>query len=191
MATLIDIVTEISVRLGLEPVQSLEEETIEAQAFAVEVPLVLDRCLARTAWPFNTKTLELSRLVGTPTNPLYQYQFAIPSDLVRFDQIVDTAGRLILGESWTREGDVILAKRDRLLLRYGRRISNAEFALAPVPFQHYFATSLAYAVAPKLSAATTDVQRAYGEIQVAYQAALVDACRSISPTPLFGPGSWR
>lgn len=87
MATDLDIVNQALVRIGAEPVASLNVSTAQALAASTLYDTVVKRMLAETPWTFALKGALLPEIVP-PTNSYqpfnrYEYVFQLPSDTIR------------------------------------------------------------------------------------------------------------
>lgn len=94
--------------------------------------------LSSSNWNFATKTAQLSMLVDKPTNKEYQYQYQIPSDVMRINSTNPIT-------DYSIEGDKILSNSRDLFLEYQSVID--EILLPPTAvdaLQNLMASKLAY-----------------------------------------------
>lgn len=144
MATLTDLVTQASLKIGADLISSLSEETKEASVLGSNWPHVLAKCLDAAPWKFATKTLELSRLTSTPADPNWQYEFQLPGDLRTIRYAMDSSGRTLGSGTYIIEGQHLLSNLERVFLKYGRLYSEADVVTLPTWFCSYFICSLSY-----------------------------------------------
>jgi hypothetical protein len=168
-------------KLGLKPISSFVDGTKAAEVFALIWPGVLGRCLDAEVWHFATKTLELGNVTadpqyGAPADPNWTTTFALPVEYRRLYKVLNSSGHELIS-GWEIEGDRLYSNESRILLRFSRDYSEADFPNQRTWFQNYFASSLAYESASALTAVDADIARMLGETQAALKAAIAANAR--------------
>ena len=94
--------------------------------------------LSMSNWNFATKTKQLSMLVGKPTNSNFQYQYAMPTDVLRINSTNPIDDYII-------EGNKLLSNTKDLFLEYQSEIPEVELPATAVDcLQNLMASKLAY-----------------------------------------------
>ncbi len=76
--TLLSIANRACAMIGIEPLQSLDDDTPGGQKAALIIDSLLDFCFALHTWTFTRQTVELNRVTtATPKNG-FVYEFVIP-----------------------------------------------------------------------------------------------------------------
>jgi hypothetical protein len=189
--TLFDILTRASIRLGGDPIQSFNDvDSRETQVWSALWQPALDELLVWAKWSFASKTFDLNRLVDPPSDPAFQYQFALPSDYLDLRYVEDAAGGRIL-DGWTIEGQRLLSRYDRVILKYTRRFAEHEIGDLPVWFQDLFVTRLIYDGSVAITAVGSDAERAYRDLSNALQRAKLRDANAEPSKVLASPSSLR
>lgn len=172
MSTLIDLVSQSLTRLGPDTIASFEEGSPESETMGLLWEPVLNRCLNRAPWRFAEQFAELSRLLATPTDPRYGYQFQLPTDYRRTIMVTGVGNFPLSEGQYTRRGNVYLSTYDRLFLVYGRKYSEVEVPELPEWFGQFFVCSLAYEASARLAVSNSDGARMKSDAALALEAAI-------------------
>ena len=121
MATKIDICSMALLKMGEAPIQSLVDDTAQAQLARTLFDPVIDALIASHPWRFACEALELK--------PRADGKFQIPGDLLR---IVKCSGQIV--------GDTIISPRDTVSIVAMRRVAPEKM---PPYFVSLAATKLA------------------------------------------------
>lgn len=113
MTSSVSVCSNALVRLGDNPISSLNDPTKAARACANLYPSVRDAILRDHPWNCARKRVVLAPLLAKPAFD-YPYQFQLPSDWLRTIQI----GERDMPMTYTQEGRLILAYRATLPLVY-------------------------------------------------------------------------
>lgn len=113
MTSSVTICSNALVRLGDNPISSLQDATKAARACSNLYPAVRDAILREHPWNCARKRVILAPLVDAPAFD-YPYQFQLPSDWLRTIQVGQRDGSI----SYTQEGRLILSYVQSLPLVY-------------------------------------------------------------------------
>lgn len=186
--SLFDILTRASFRLGGEPISSLTEDTVDVEVWAAIWEGNLSQALSANTWNFATKTQELSRLLTTPADPRYLYEYDLPSDFTTARYFMDSAGARI--EDYRPEGNRILSGHDRVIAVYGRTYTQDEVTDLPDWFVNFWVSSLANEAAEKLAGIGSVKDDIARETQLLFAKAKVRDAQ-LAPPLRIGPSRWR
>jgi hypothetical protein len=94
--------------------------------------------LSTSNWNFATKIAQLSMLLETPTNKDYQYQYQMPSDVIRVNSTNPVSDYVIMG-------DKLLSNSKNLFLEYQAYVDEINLPASAVDaIQNLMASKLAY-----------------------------------------------
>jgi len=82
MATEVEICNSALSKLGVEPINTLSDNTKKARLCNAQYPKIRDWLLRRHPWNFAVKQVSLTPEVATPVFG-YQYQYILPADFIR------------------------------------------------------------------------------------------------------------
>lgn len=111
-------------KIGAQPVASLDEGTAEAEVAANLYPGARDALLSAYPWSFATGQMELPRLVETP-HADHAHAFQLPADFLRV--LSAGEGRAGRGLEYRLHESRLHADAPRVTLTYVFRPSEAEF----------------------------------------------------------------
>lgn len=190
MATLTDLVTQASLKIGADLISNLSEETKEASVLGSNWPHVLAKCLDAAPWKFASKTLELSRLTSTPADPNWQHEFQLPGDLRTIRYAMDSSGRHLGTDTYIIEGRHLLSNLERVILKYGRVFLEADVATLPTWFCSYFICSLSYEASESIVALGSVTERCLRDANITFKQAL-KADGQMEPGSSIPSTTWR
>jgi len=76
--TLLSIANRACAMIGVNPLQSLDDETPGGQSAALIIDSLLDFCLALHPWTFTRQTVELNRVTDAAPKNGFAYEYVIP-----------------------------------------------------------------------------------------------------------------
>lgn len=118
MASVVDVCNRALDKLGASPITSLEDGNTAANLCNRTWPVVRDRLLRSYPWNFAVK-----RSITAPesTAPAwgFLYQHALPTDCLRFLEVLD-----LRTDEYQIEGGTILTDQDTLRIRYIRKATD-------------------------------------------------------------------
>jgi len=124
--------------LAHPPISSLDEIGAGPQLCRLLWDTTYKAFLATSNWNFATKTQQLSMMVDKPTNKDYQYQYKLPSDMIRVNSTNPEDNYII-------EGSKLLSNSKNLFLEYQAYIDEIELSPpATEALEYLLATKLAY-----------------------------------------------
>lgn len=122
--TTIDLCNAALLKLGAEPIASLEEASVQADCARRLYPLVRDGLLVAHPWSF---TLANTKLDADPEPPLaeFSHAFSLPDDHLR--TVSAGTGGSGRGLTYRMQGAKLLANASSVVLAYQRRVDEALF----------------------------------------------------------------
>lgn len=138
MATELSICNSALIKLGANPITSLDQNSKEAILCKAQYPVVLTRVLQEHPWNFAIKRASLQKLAEIPAFD-YSAQFQLPPDYLRVLSPYPDTVRFVV------EGDRVLCNESALSIRY---LFNAT---DPSKYPPQFAEVFAYELAVELS----------------------------------------
>lgn len=150
------------VKLGVEPIASLTENSKPAKLCKSQYPLMRDKLLRSHYWNFAIKRVELA---GTVASPLFEfdYQYQIPADCLRviYDQEKDIP--------FKEEGDKLLSNLSTITIKYVSRVTTVGL------YDANFVDALAYMLALDLTYALNQSKGLRDRLEVALKKELRDS----------------
>lgn len=140
-----DIISRATVKMGAEAVASFDDETQEARLAEQLYEINVRAEICSGYFDFTRKTAELARYVDAPADPNYQYQYALPADLLQIEKAMDAAGATISYQVTERK---LLSNAPRVRLTYFFRPDEATWSPA---FQELISARLAWQFSEALS----------------------------------------
>ena len=136
--------------LGIETIDSLTEETENAETCAQIYAVTRDALISEYPWRFAIEKAQLSRLVDAPENE-WKFAFQLPSTIVGGPHAVFDSGvqGAPIVKNWELFGDKLFSNYEALWVDF--RVSANESK-----FPHYFTQLMVYEMAWKLADAVTE-----------------------------------
>lgn len=125
-----------------------------ARAIGFMYDEALANCMSEAEWNFAKTIYTLNKTNTTPDNGRWQYQFQIPSDVLKISGIQEVGSGVTIYEYEIAEG-YLYANQDNIQLIYVKNVTPAEM---PAPFRTWVALVLAMLVAPIYATDTGDLQ---------------------------------
>lgn len=179
------IISAATVKLRGAAVQSYEDGTRESQIAATLYPQILLRDLAVHPWQFNTLTVQLGQLTGVPTDPNWQYQYALPFDMLAFHNAMGSGGNDI---PYLIESNILYSQFAAVFVKYQQVQTEAQL---PAYFVDLLIAHLAWEFAFPLTADNTAAQKFEAEYQTKYRFAINTDAKFNYPIPLVSPENSR
>lgn len=179
MSSVIEIANAALTKLGSARITSLTDDVKAAREINARFEAVRDDELRAYRWQFALTRTSLAALTTAPAYG-WTYQYALPSDCLRVDQVADQFPSAVMDNyitrevgDWALEGNVILTNMEApLKLRYVARITDPN--AWDVSFREALACKLAVEVCEALTQSDTKRRQAWQE----YQTAITRAVRS-------------
>lgn len=150
------------VKLGVEPIASLTENSKPAKLCKSQYPLMRDKLLRSHYWNFAIKRVEIA---GVAADPLFEfdYQYQLPADCLRviYDQEKDVVFKV--------EGDKLLSNLSTITIKYVSRITTVGL------YDANFVDALAYMLALDLTYALNQSKGLRDRLEIALKNELKDA----------------
>jgi len=150
------------VKLGVEPIASLTENSKPAKLCKSQYPLMRDKLLRSHYWNFAIKRAQLA---GTVADPLFEFdfQYQIPPDCLRviYDQEKDVPFKV--------EGDKLLSNLSTITIKYVSRITTVGL------YDSSFVDTLAYMLALDLTYSLNQSKGLRDRLEAALKTELKDA----------------
>lgn len=179
------IITAATTKLRGAPVQSYEDGTRESQIAANLYPQIVLRDLAVHPWQFNTLTVQLGQLTGSPADPNWQYQYALPFDMLAFLDAMDATGNDV---PYLIESNVLFTQAPAIFAKYQQIQTETQF---PAYFVDLLISHLAWEFAIPLTGDGTLEQKFLQEYQTKYKYAVGTDAKFNIPQPLISPANSR
>lgn len=180
-----NIISAATVKLRCTSVQSYSDGTRESAVAAGLYPQIVNRDLAVHPWQFNTLTVQLAQLVGTPLDPNWQYQYALPYDMLAFHGCMSTEGVEV---PYLIENNVLFVQYPTALGKYQQVQTEEQF---PAYFVDLLISHLAWEFAFPLTGDATLEEKFKEEYQIKYRFAINTDAKFNYPRPLIGPENSR
>lgn len=189
MASEIQVANRALTKLGAARIISLNDNNKQARAISSCFEDLRDAELRAHRWQFSIKRSSLPALVAAPAFG-FQYQYQLPSDFIRLDQINDQYPDTIMDNyigtetaEWAIEGNKILTGLGSpLKIRYGYRVEDPN-QWDPL-FREALACRLAAELCEDLTQSDTKKQNAWAEWKRAINSAIqVNAIERIPQMP--------
>lgn len=108
--TLTDIVNGAFIKLGVPPVESIDDDIVSARSAKLRWPAVRAHLLRLHLWKFAKSVPVILAPSGTPVTTDFSYYFNFPTECLRLCDLSE--------DSFLVEGRTILANTDTLVVRY-------------------------------------------------------------------------
>lgn len=105
-----DIINGALIKLGVPPVQSIDDDIVSARSAKLRWPAIRAHLLRLHLWKFAKSAPVLLSPSGTPANSDFSYQFNFPEDCLRLCDLSE--------DSFLVEGRTILANSNAIVVRY-------------------------------------------------------------------------
>lgn len=155
-------------------IQSLTEESAEADRCGLIYEETRDQVLRDHHWGFATKYVTLAD-AGTPPS-VWEYKYAYPNDCLKARYIIDPTSRnknraiaYQVGADDSGSGRVIYTNQATATLCYTAEVTD------PSAFDVSFANALSYALAAKLAMPVANSKELTREMQAMYESVLLNA----------------
>ncbi len=148
----VSICADALILLGAEPISSFNDGTDESNACDRLYPDTRDSTLVMYPWSFNTKKIQLARLLTAPTS-VWRYAYQLPGDRLAGPRAVyDSASPgAPVRKDWEIQGDQLLTNLEYVFIDY--QYSAGEFA-----WPQYFVQLMKYMMAWHLAEPITEQQ---------------------------------
>ena len=148
----VSICADALILLGAEPISSFNDGTDESNSCDRLYPDTRDSTLVMYPWSFNTKKIQLARLLTTP-NSVWKYAYQLPGDRLASPRAVYESANpgASVQKDWENQGDQLLANLDSVFIDY--QYSAGEFA-----WPQYFVQLMKYMMAWHLAEPITEQQ---------------------------------
>lgn len=153
MATDVSVCNSALIKLGVDTIVSLEDETRAARLCKEQYPKIKRKLLRGHPWNFAIVRASISPLDETPAFE-YEYAFQLPADALRVLDV--NAGKY----KWTFEGGKILTHLSTCEVLY---IRNVEEHFFDAYFEEALASALAADLSGDLAPSRTAIQMAQAE----------------------------
>ena len=168
MASVIQVANRALTKLGAARIISLDDNNKQARAITDCFEDLRDAELRAHRWSFAIKRDSLAALSDAPAYG-FQYQYQLPSDFLRLDQIADQYPDTIMDDyigtetaEWAIEGDKILTSMVApLKIRYGAQVTDPN--LWDALFREALACRIAAEICEDLTQSDTKKQNAWSE----------------------------
>lgn len=189
MASVIQVANRALTKLGAARIISLNDNNKQARAISSCFEDLRDAELRAHRWQFAIKRDSLPALVAAPAYG-FQYQYQLPADFIRLDQINDQYPDTIMDNyigtetaEWAIEGNKILTSLGApLKIRYGYRVEDPN-QWDPL-FREALACRIAAELCEDLTQSDTKKQNAWAEWKRAINTAIsVNAIERIPQMP--------
>lgn len=122
-ATAVELCATALLKIGAQPIDSLEGETVEAVCARRFYPMTRDALLSAHPWSFTLTHLDLVAEAQPPVAD-FAHAFALPADHLRTISVgLPGSGR---GLAYRVQGTKIVCNADRITLTYQRRVDESE-----------------------------------------------------------------
>jgi hypothetical protein len=122
-ASAVELCATALLKIGAQPIASLEAETVEAECARRLYPLVRDALLSVYPWNFTLAQVDLAAEAEAPVAD-FAYGFALPTDHLRTASV--GARGSSRGLAYRVQGNRILCGVPAITLSYQRRVDEAE-----------------------------------------------------------------
>lgn len=190
MATLYDLISQASAKLGADPVPNLTDDSRDVEIWSAIWQPILQRCLDGAPWPFATNTVELNQLLSSPSDPRYFYSYQLPADCSVIRAVLDSNGRITQFD-YEVQGTTLLSNASRVFVKYGRTFGINDVPFLPSYFNSYYVCALGYEGAIALTGEQSDLQRCARDLTITQRQAHVAASLQNSPPQWGSPGRYR
>jgi len=170
--TEISIINDALTEIGAEPISSLDDSSKRAVICKRIYPIVRDYVLIAHPWRFAQTRSALSAIDEDVVFG-YDYQFQLPSDCLRVNEIEDDVEHRI-------EGDRLLTNEDAVNIRYTKKLTNTAL------FTPEFAFACAYLLAAKVCYPITQSRELVSDLTTKY-INIIRECRSIDAQAMGSP----
>jgi len=153
--------------LGANRINSLSDESVEAQLCKSNWPFSRDACLEDRAWTFATKDVQLAPL-AEPTSTQYANAYKLPTDLIRVLRaggVPEYDDRLL----WERQGGDIVTDSGVLYIKYIWKVED------PARYSPAFRQAAAARLAADLAIALTESKSIFDAMETMYSKKLIAA----------------
>lgn len=124
----LEICNEALFKTKTNPIQSIpvyaevySTSTQQAErACRLQLPAAIDKILVIYPWLFNRKVVKLTALPES-TLPFWQYAYALPTDYLRVNLVMDSAGESLVSD-FDIVGNVLFSDEAEVYLEYGRKL---------------------------------------------------------------------
>lgn len=148
----VSICADALILLGAEPISSFNDGTDESNSCDRLYPDTRDSTLVMYPWSFNTKKVQLARLLTAP-NSVWKYAYQLPGDRLANPRAVYESANpgASVQKDWEIQGDQLLTNLESVFIDY--QYSAGEFA-----WPQYFVQLMKYMMAWHLAEPITEQQ---------------------------------
>lgn len=156
MTSRIKIISDAVIKLGDEPVTTLDDGRTAAEAGDARYDGVIEGLLTRNHWRFAIKQTALSKLVADAIEP-WTFVYQVPADCLMILRTVPTS-------NYAQIGDTIQSHVDALKIEYIYKPSESKF---PNYFAELAVAAMAHELALPVTGARSLKQEMYQEMELA------------------------
>lgn len=117
--TVVDICNQALSHIGDLNITSLDEPNKSARLCSQFYPIARDKVLSDYEWSFATAYKSLGQITQAPEHSGYDYQFALPKDVLQILEVVDAEDFEVIGSN-------IHSNKAPLTIKYVKREENSE-----------------------------------------------------------------
>jgi len=146
----VTICSDALLMLGAKAISSFNEGTDEASVCDRLYPDIRDSTLVMYPWSFNTKKIQLARLLTAP-NSVWRYAYQLPGDRLANPRAVYNSSSIgsPVQKDWEIQGDQLLTNLTAVYIDY-------QYELQEFAFPKYFVQLLKYMMAWHLAEPITE-----------------------------------
>ena len=146
----VTICSDALLMLGAKAISSFNEGTDEASVCDRLYPDIRDSTLVMYPWSFNTKKIQLARLLTAP-NSVWRYAYQLPGDRLANPRAVYNSSAIgsPVQKDWEIQGDQLLTNLTAVYIDY-------QYELQEFAFPKYFVQLLKYMMAWHLAEPITE-----------------------------------
>lgn len=151
-----DITNNALSALGIDPIQTFDDESVAAQIASQQYDQTRLSLLSTYYWNFTFKSLELSRDNSTPSDPFWEYSYAIPADMIKLITCTDTYGSHVGYQQYGNKK--ILSNSSTLILTYSADVNETDMP-------YYFRDALVAELATRFAEPLTGEENLYARLK--------------------------
>lgn len=165
-------------QIGGQPIQSFDDGTVEAQAGFFIYPTARKSELSSYPWHFATLNTLVDPLASPPTDPLWDFEFAKPTNCIRVQTVTDAEGR---NTKWLDTGRSIKCNRSPIRIEYVADVAEIDM---PAYFENLLVCRLAWQMSRPLLGDETTTARLFNEyVEMRRDARRADAQQNVYNSP--------